>query len=205
MKAILGCYHTTPTAAMEIETGLPPTWLRLQTKVLLAATRLQSLSARHPIQPWVEEACRTSTAVIKHRSTLGNIYNQFPFTTARIESIEPYIRAPWWTTQAVIQVAESKKIAKARHDNCATDNDTMIIFTDGSGIDKGIGAAAFNMNTSQVSHQHLGRQTHFNVYRAELTAINLGITQWIDYCSTYPNCHIFTNSQAAYASIEKPK
>jgi hypothetical protein len=120
MKAILGWYDTTPTAAMEIETRLLPTWLRLQTKVLLAATRLQSLSARHPIQPWVEEACRTSTAAIKHRSTLGNIYNQFPFTTARIESIEPYVRAPWWTTRAVIQVAESKEIANTLHDNRAT-------------------------------------------------------------------------------------
>ena len=153
----------------------------------------------------MEEACRTSTVVIKHRSTLGNIYNQFPFTTARIESIEPYVRAPWWTTRAVIQVAESKEIAKALHDNRATDDDTMIIFTDGSGIDEGIEAAAFNMSTSQISHQHLGRQTHFNVYGAELTAINLGITQWIDHCSTYPNCHIFTDSQAACASIEKPK
>jgi ribonuclease HI len=205
MKAILGCYHTTPTAAMEIETGLPPTWLRLQTKVLLSATRLQSLSARHPIQAWVEEACRTSTAAIKHRSTLGNIYNQFPFTTARIESIEPYVRAPWWTTQAVIQVAECKETAKTLHDNRAIDNDTMIIYTDGSGIDERIGAAAFNMSTSQISHQHLGRQTQFNVYGAELTAINLGITQWIDHRSAYPNCHIFTDSQAACASIEKPK
>ena len=50
MKAILGCYRTTPTAAMEIESGLPPTWIRLQTKPLLSVTRMQSLSARHFIQ-----------------------------------------------------------------------------------------------------------------------------------------------------------
>jgi len=38
MKAILGCYRTTPTAAMEVESGLEPPWIRLQTKVLLAVT-----------------------------------------------------------------------------------------------------------------------------------------------------------------------
>jgi hypothetical protein len=42
MKAITGCYRTTPTAALEIETDLPPPWLRLQTKILLAITRMQT-------------------------------------------------------------------------------------------------------------------------------------------------------------------
>ena len=87
----------------------------------------------------------------------------------------------------------------------AADDDTMITYTDGSGINEGIRAAAFNMSTSQISHQHLRRQTYFNVYRAELAEINLGITQRINHRSTYPNCHIFTDSQAACALIEKPK
>jgi hypothetical protein len=47
MKAVLGCYRTTFTAVLEIETGLQPTWIRLQKKVLLATARMQSLSAKH--------------------------------------------------------------------------------------------------------------------------------------------------------------
>ena len=66
MKAILGCYKTTPTAAMEIESGLQPPWIHLQTKVLLAITWMQSLSAKHPVQEWVTRALRTRTAVIPH-------------------------------------------------------------------------------------------------------------------------------------------
>jgi len=50
MKAITGCYKTTPTAAMEIEAELHPTWIRLQTKVVLAIRCMRSLSASHPIQ-----------------------------------------------------------------------------------------------------------------------------------------------------------
>jgi len=49
MKAILGCHRTTSTAAMEIETELPPAWIRLQTKVLLATNRMRTLSSRNPI------------------------------------------------------------------------------------------------------------------------------------------------------------
>ena len=61
MKAILGCYRTTPTAAMEIETGLQPAWIRLQTKNLLVITRMQSLSTRHPIHEWLALTTRPST------------------------------------------------------------------------------------------------------------------------------------------------
>jgi hypothetical protein len=38
MKAILGCYRTTPTTAMETETGMQPAWIRLQMKTLLTTT-----------------------------------------------------------------------------------------------------------------------------------------------------------------------
>lgn len=38
MKATLGCFYTTPTEAMETESGIPLAWLCLQTKALTAAT-----------------------------------------------------------------------------------------------------------------------------------------------------------------------
>ena len=94
MKAILGCYKTTPTAAMEMETGLQPPWIRLQTKVLLSITRMQSLSLKHPIQEWLTNALRTRTACIPYRSNLENVLQQFPYTCGRIETIEPHIRPP---------------------------------------------------------------------------------------------------------------
>ena len=94
MKAILGYYKTTPTAVIEIESGLQPPWIRLQTKVLLAITRMQSLSAKHPVQEWVTRALRTRTAVIPYRSNLENALQQFSHMTESIESIEPYIRPP---------------------------------------------------------------------------------------------------------------
>ena len=96
MKTILGCYRTTPTVAMEIESGLPPPWLRLQTKVLSAITRMQTLATNHPIHGFLTEGLRTRTADVKHRSNIENILQQFPITTTgTLGAISPYTRAPW--------------------------------------------------------------------------------------------------------------
>ena len=99
MKTILGCYRTTPTAAMEIESGLPPAWMRLQMKVLLSLTRMQALSASHPIHEFLNEGLRTRTAAVKHRTVIENALQQFEVTTTgRLNAISPFVRPPWCPT-----------------------------------------------------------------------------------------------------------
>jgi hypothetical protein len=39
---------------------------------------------------------------------------------------------------------------------------------------KEIGAAAYNQTLNETAHQHLGRYSEYNVYSAELTALDLG-------------------------------
>ena len=206
MKAILGCYRTTPTAAMEMESGLEPAWIRLQTKVLLAVTRMQSLSARHPMQDHLASALRTRTANVTHRSNFENILQQFPCLTGWSETIEPYIRPPWWVPKVKIKIEATKDNAKDQHDEiCERPKAlTVAIYTDGSGIENKIGAAAYNSSANEVGHQHLGDVTQFNVYAAELTALHLAVQQ-------IQNPHegrvhrIFTDSQAALRAIDHPR
>jgi hypothetical protein len=52
-----------PTATMEVETGIQPPWIRLQTEALVT-TWMQSLSLRQSIQAWLTNALRTRTACI---------------------------------------------------------------------------------------------------------------------------------------------
>jgi hypothetical protein len=92
MKAITGCYKTTPTAAMEIEAELEPPALHLQARVLKSVSRMRSLSTRHPLQAWLANALRLRTAQIAHRSNLENAMHQFPHMTECTETIEAYIR-----------------------------------------------------------------------------------------------------------------
>ena len=101
---------------MEMESGLQPVWLRLQTKALLAITRMQSLSMKHPIQQWLFNALRVRTANIPYRSNLENAFQQFPHMSEGIESIEPFIRPPWWTLKAKTRVDNTKDTAKDIHD-----------------------------------------------------------------------------------------
>ena len=124
----------------------------------------------------------------------------------RIETIEIYIRPPWWTPTAKIRVDTTKAIAKDQHDKTQVHSDamTVTIYTDGSGIKGKIGAAAFNSATNESSHQHLGSETQFNVYTAELTALHLAVKQLWNH-SHYWTHRIYTDSQAAIKAIDHPR
>jgi ribonuclease HI len=209
MKAILGCYRTTPTLAMEIESGLLPPSLRLQTRVLSAATRMQSLSASHPIQQHIHNALRSRTANITHRSNLENIFQQVPFMTTKVESIEPFIRPPWWMSPAILSISPTKEDAVILHDKlqkeASKSKHTMTVYTDGSGINGKIGAAACNATTNKTSHQHLGTEIQYNVYSAELSAIYIALSQWKATKNQFSTCRIYADAQNAAKSIINPQ
>ena len=46
----------------------------------------------------------------------GKCLQQFPHMTESIESIEPFIRPPWWTLKAKTRMEKTKDIAKNAHD-----------------------------------------------------------------------------------------
>ena len=71
---------------MEVEAGLPPAWICVQTKVLLAMTRMQSLPPHPPFHQWLQSALRTQTAAVVHKSNIENILQQFPITATKLES-----------------------------------------------------------------------------------------------------------------------
>jgi hypothetical protein len=97
MRPTLGVHRTTSTAAMEVESATQPAWIRLQTKVLSAAVRLQSLARNHPIKRWTRKANKAASTGrhIKHMSNLENIAVEFPFALQRVQQIWPFERAPW--------------------------------------------------------------------------------------------------------------
>lgn len=203
MKAITGCYRTTPTAAMEIEADLPPPWIRLQIKVLLAVTRMRSLSANHPIHEWISNALRTRTANVKHRSVLENALQQFPILTESIETIEPYIRPPWWMPKLKVQISVTKDEAKNLH-NTLHKPDVEEIYTDGSAIEGKVGAATYRAQTNQTNPVHLGSNDQYNVFAAELAAMCLSAATIQESNEHITSWNIYTDSQAAIQAVERP-
>ena len=49
------------------------------------------------------------------------------------------------------------------------------IYTDQTGIEDKIGAVIYDASTDQTRYQHLGRDTHYNVFVAKTTALQLAI------------------------------
>ena len=54
-------------------------------------------------------------------------------------------------------------------------DDTLYVYTDGSGIDGEVGAAAYSPTTLSIKQQYLGSENQHNIYSAELTAIDIAI------------------------------
>ena len=206
MKAITGCYRTTPTAAMEIESDLQPIRIRLQTKVLQSVTRMQSLSVKHPLQAWITNAALVRTAQVRHRSNLENVMHQFPHMAEKIERIEPYIRPPWWIPKVEIQIDATKDTAKDLHNKKQEHKNaaTVSIYTDGSGVENRVGAAAHSPTMNTTIHQHLGSEKHYNVFIGEVTAVQLAVEMLRDD-HEFRTCYIYSDSQAAIKAVDKPQ
>ena len=83
------------------------------------------------------------------------------------------------------------------------DDTTITIYTDGSGIENKIGAAAYDSSMNKVSHQYLVNETQFNVYTAELKALHLTIKQLRNH-GEYLTDRIYSDNQVSVKAIDHP-
>src|SRR5579859_4030667 len=67
-----------------------------------------------------------------------------------------------------------------------------------------MGAAAYCPQTSETKHLYLGTDKQFNVYAAELSAIDLAIDIADTTTATFKKCKIHVDSQAAIKATMKP-
>src|SRR5690348_2408428 len=77
MKAILGCFRTTPMATLEAETALIPPQHRLTQKILGTILRMKTTPKHHSIQAWLEHATKIN-ATPAFMSNLENLALQHP-------------------------------------------------------------------------------------------------------------------------------
>jgi hypothetical protein len=122
-----------------------------------------------------------------------------------MEEIHPYTKPPWWSlTNTTTHIANTPKDkTKEEHENFLKDNNSpnnLYIYTDGSGIENHIGAAAYSSTISTTAHHYLGKTDTANVYAAELTAIQLGINMADKNHEQFDKCSIFVDNQS---SIQK--
>lgn len=139
-------------------------------------------------------------------------YNQ---QLSRIEQRCAYVSPPWWIPIPIV-IHHDKETARVSHDAITEDPRNITIYTDGSGIDRRIGASAV-WTTSMgltwaplVAHTKkafLGTIENFTVYTGELYGIIMAlelIKENDDKDSNRP-IYILTDNQAAIRTFQRPR
>jgi hypothetical protein len=117
----------------------------------------------------------------------------------------PLISPPWWSLKATIHIDIDKETAEAHHlcTNNQVYSEAALFYTDGSGINDGIGAPVYCHSDQTIQQSYLGGSSESMVYPGELEAILIAVTHATDL--TQIKTRIFSDSQAAMRSLAKPR
>ena len=172
-----GALHSAPTDTLEVHALLLPMDLLVDKLCHRAAIRLCALPDSHPLAPHVKHAgCRL---VKRHRSSIHEIldasrpYLDFTHT----ERINPVRLHPRWRPLHRTHIPDDRDAAIADDPRWA--RHAYRVYTDGSDVDGGVGAAAIlylpRSSTPKILQLHLGPSMHHTVYEAEVVATILGL------------------------------
>lgn len=194
--SITGAMRTTPTDSLEAHANLLPISLLLQKLCHRAATRLATLPQSHPLHSRIKWIARHD--VKRHRSSIHNLLHSFRIYPENIETIDP-TRKTQMPKQRIYNtlVAKSKKDAARDHNQLT---DTIKIFTDGSGHNGGIGAAAVLIRHGQeprTLRYHLGSDEEHTVYEAETLGLTLAAQLLLTERNVEYPASILLDNQAA--------
>ncbi|GAA93218.1 reverse transcriptase [Aspergillus luchuensis IFO 4308] len=178
---ILSAFRTVSTAALEVESYILPTHLRLKQRGQIVAARFSTLPDDHPVHGVISRA--------KERSTYIGSGARFPLAeTMRtmdlgrlqvLETIDPKPHAPW-RSQPFTEIEIEPDREKAQANALAQQSTTSItVFSDASGKENQLGAAAVALDHNQQimgSRQiSIGSMEYWSVYAAELMTIYYAI------------------------------
>lgn len=136
--------------------------------------RICTLSPHHPLAPL---ALRAATRFVKrHRSVFHSLLYLLHLDPRHTETIPAVRYSPLWKPGWRVRILENKAAAVADDAEWISQRGTRI-YTDGSDVDGGVGAAAvlYRGNRRIVLRHYLGPSTSHTVYEAELVGIILGL------------------------------
>lgn len=141
---ILSALKTVSTPALEVESHVLPTHLRLKQRAQIVAARLSTLPKDHPAHAVVVRAATRSTHLKPgHRFPLAETLRIMePARLQALETINPNPQPPW-QIPAFAEIDIELDREKAKDNALARQNGTGIaIFSDASGQHNELGAAA---------------------------------------------------------------
>ena len=173
---ITGSMRTAATDALEAHLCMLPMDLLVDKVCFRAAARLCALPVSHPLHAQVK---RASKPVAAHRSKMHELLQIYaPYVSQdRMEKIEAVRHPPHWEPAHLVDIADSKDDAAASEERWAR-RDGLRVYSDGSEMEGGVGAAAvlFNERTRKWNalRLYLGPAEEHTVYEAETVGAILG-------------------------------
>ena len=169
---MLGAMQTTAGDVLNAHAFLPPPHLLFLKELIRSAMRLISLPDSHPLQKPSQLAIKRR--IRRHSSPLHTLFATTGSQSKRYETILTTRRRRNYRMLPDVHIDEDREVA-VREANRLTGT---VIYTDGSGHDKGVGAAAVMMRDGveiKSLQYHLGPDTDHTVYEAEAVAVLLAL------------------------------
>ena len=203
---ITGTLRTTPNDFIDVHAGIFPIELALLKACHNAITRTLTLPDTHPLHSITTYAKRRPPN--KHLSPIDTLIKQFNLRHTTLEMIQPTVCINNNNRNY------STKTESNREDSIhfeSLDNADFKIYTDGSGHDNGIGAAAILYAKGRARHMkslqaYLGSTDEHNTYEAE--AIGLILPLWLLHNTpeTYgKTVSIYSDNQSVISAITSLK
>ncbi|KAI9043959.1 ribonuclease H family protein [Aspergillus affinis] len=199
---ISGAFRNTASAALGVELYLPPMRIQMQQTIQEAVARIQTGPAiacpRGLRWKRSKEAFKASgyspMEALKWKKT-GPLY-AYGGRQEEWETRRAHVLAPWeLPMRCIIEGAEE---AVQAHDRVCRE-DRQIWYTDGSGYQGMVGAAAVSIRAERTARKHLGTELDSTVYVGELEGARMAL----DRAKPTP-ITVFSDSQAAIQAVRNP-
>ncbi|KDN71119.1 putative zinc knuckle, partial [Colletotrichum sublineola] len=197
-RTMSGAYRATSFPALDVEMHLLPVEQQIWKHNIDTVSRVGTAEA-----PTRRGTKRSPRQIITKRLLDGR-----KATSEETEHIPPFVTPPWWQSPH-IHITGGAEQAEKEHQRCLEQSTNAVhIYTDGSGINGQIGAAAVCTTTEQTRKSYMGDDTTSTVYAGELQGIVLALDM-VQADKQNGNhrskAFIYTDNQAAIRSSAKPK
>ncbi|KAE8213885.1 hypothetical protein CF319_g9131 [Tilletia indica] len=205
LRRSLGAFRTTPADAMHFDTNLPPIRAHLDLRTAEQASKLLSGSPSNPASVAARKAHRRPTK--KYTTNLALIFRQIALAGIVIENIEhlsPMAAEPGWISRFSAHIESEREQAITASSARKGDAFNPVFFCDGSLVDEGVGAAAYDPWSGRSRSSFLGGSWSHTVFEAELKGIQLALTMAMHDYEELWSITIIVDNQAAIRSLAAP-
>jgi ribonuclease HI len=171
---ITGAMRTSATDVTEAHAHLIPFHLAVNRQLHSEALRIATLPKTHPLFTHIREAA-AKPQLKRHPSQLHLLCAKFKLEPDWIETIPAFRHSSGWKPDVKVVITADKEQAL---EEARAARERIQVYTDGSVIDGGVGAAAdlwIGRSRDLEVRRHLGEGRHFTIFEAELMAIAIAL------------------------------